>query len=386
MTAANAPIYLDHAATTPIAPEVADAMIPWLTDPGLFGNSSSIHSFGRRARGAIDSARDSVALLIGADYSEVFFTSGGTEADNLALIGTMRAAPPERNHLVTTAIEHHAVLHTAHFLRTQGCGVTIVPVDRDGLVSPEAVAEAITDRTALVSVMQANNEIGTVQPIAEIARTAHERGAKFHTDAVQSAGLLPIDVRDLNCDLLTLSAHKIYGPKGAGALFIKAGTKVSPILHGGTQEREKRAGTENVPAIVGFGKAVELAREHLTTEPERLKGLRDGFIAALREAIPGLTLNGHATLRLPNNVNVSVPGAEGPTLLMNLDRRGVAASSGSACSSGSIEPSHVLQAIGLTNALASSGVRFTLGRSTTGEELERTAAIFAEIVARIGHR
>jgi cysteine desulfurase len=379
-------IYLDHAATTPTDPEVLEAMLPFLTGTFSCGNPSSIHRYGREARAAIDAARDSVADLIGADYSEIYFTSSGTEADNLALIGTLLAAPPERNHLVTTAIEHHAVLHAAHFLETQGYEVTVVPVDAQGFVAPEAIAEALTDRTALVSVMHANNEIGTLQPIAEIARLAHERGAKLHTDAVQTAGQIPISVAELDCDLLTLCAHKMYGPKGAGALYIRQGLKVSPLLYGGTQEREKRAGTENVPAIVGFGRAAERAKERRETDTGRIAQMRDRLIALLLEAVPDLRLNGHPTLRLPNNVNVSVPDVEGPTLLMNLDRKGVAASSGSACSSGSIEPSHVLKAIGLSDSLASSGVRFTLGRDTTEDELEQTAAIFTEIVRRLQNR
>ena len=377
------PLYLDHAATTPVDPEVAAAMLPYLTGEASFGNASSIHQFGREARAALDTAREQVAALIHADFAEVYFTGSGTEADNLAILGTLWAAPPEHNHFVTTAIEHHAVLHCAHFLQTHGYEVTIVPVDSEGLVSPEAIAEAITDRTALVSVMHANNEIGTIQPIREIAQIAHERGAKFHTDAVQTAGQLPVDVQKLGCDLLTLCAHKMYGPKGAGALFIRQGTKVSPILHGGTQEREKRAGTENLPALVGFGKAAELAQTRRDTDTPRIERLRDYLITALQEAAPGMRLNGHPTLRLPNNVNVSVEGVEGPTLLMNLDMRGVAASSGSACSSGSIEPSHVLKAIGLSDSLASSGVRFTLGRGTTEEECDRAATIFGEIVARM---
>ncbi len=376
-------LYLDYAATTPTEPEVAEAMLPYLSGPLSFGNASSIHRFGRQARAAVDEARDAVAQLIHADYAELYFTGSGTEADNLALIGTMLAALPERNHLVVSAIEHHAVLHTAHYLQTQGYAVTTVPVNSDGLIAPEAVAEAVTDRTALVSILHANNEIGTIQPIADFARIAHERGAKFHTDAVQSVGLLPVNVRELGCDLLSLCAHKIYGPKGAGALYIRPGTKVSPILHGGAQEREKRAGTENVAALVGFGKAAERTALLRASDAERLTALRDRFLALLRAAIPDLILNGHPTQRLPNNLNVSVPGAEGTTLLMNLDRKGVAASSGSACSSGSLEPSHVLKAIGLPDSLASSGVRFSLGRPTTEAEILRATEIFAAIVHRL---
>jgi cysteine desulfurase len=385
MNTAELPIYLDHAATTPTDPQVLEAMLPYLSGPGSYGNASSIHRYGRTARAAVDEARERVAALIGADYAELYFTGSGTESDNLAVIGTLQAAPPQRNHLVTTSIEHHAVLHAAHFLQTQNYEVTVVGVDSDGLVSSQAVADAITDRTALVSVMHANNEIGTLQPIKEIAGIAHARGAKFHTDAVQTAGQVSLDVYELDCDLLTFCAHKMYGPKGVGALYIKPGTKVSPILHGGAQEREKRAGTENVAAIVGFGKAAQLlqSRPNRDADREQMTLLRDAFLARLRTALPDLRLNGHPMLRLPNNVNVSVPGVEGPTLLMNLDRHGVAASSGSACSSGSIEPSHVLKAIGLTDDLASSGVRFTLGKDTTPEELSQAADIFISIIQRL---
>ena len=379
-------IYLDHAATTPLDPEVAAAMMPYLLGPLSCGNPSSVHRFGREARTAVDDARDSVARLVGADYGEVYFTSGGTEADNLALLGTLEGAPAHRNGLVTSTIEHPAILRTAHILQSRGHEVTLLPVGGDGLIEVDAVPAAISDRTAMVSVMHANNEIGSVQPVAEIASIAREHGALFHTDAVQSMGLLPVDFRALGCDLMSVSAHKIYGPKGIGALVVKQGTRVSPILHGGAQEREKRAGTENVAAIVGFGAAAEITRSRRAEEAERLGRLRDDFIRELRLRIPGLTLNGTLERRLPNNVNVSVAGAEGTTLLMSLDRRGVAASSGSACSSGSIEPSHVLKAIGLPDALASGGIRFTLGRGTTWVELERAAAIFAEIVERVRGR
>ncbi len=379
-------IYLDSAATTPTDPEVVDAMLPYLSGPLSLGNASSIHRTGRAARAAMDAAREQIARLLNADFAEIYFTGSGTESDNLALIGALWAAPPERRGLVTTAFEHHAVLHAAHFLQTQNFPVTLVSPDRDGLISPDAIADAMTDATALVSVMHANNEIGTIQPIAEIVKIAHERNAKFHTDAVQTLAYLPLDVRAMDCDLLTVSAHKIYGPKGIGALYIKQGTKVSPIIHGGAQEREKRAGTENIAAIVGFGKAAELTMRRRETDAAQVQSLRDQFFALLRDQIPGVHLNGHPTRRLPNNLNVSIEGAEGSTLLMNLDRCGVAASSGSACSSGSIEPSHVLKAIGLPDALASSGVRFSLGRHTTEAEITRAAAIFAEVAARLRKR
>ncbi|HLI48751.1 MAG TPA: IscS subfamily cysteine desulfurase [Chthonomonas sp.] len=379
--ATNKIIYLDHAATTPVEPEVLEAMLPWLQES--FGNPSSIHRLGREARAALDSARDSVAALIGADYSEIYFTSSGTEADNLAIIGTMLAAPPFKNHLVVSAIEHHAVLHSAHFLETLGYRVTVVPVNPDGVVEPQAVAEAITDSTTLVSIMHANNEIGTIQPIAEIAAIAHERGALFHTDAVQTAGLLPIHVRELNCDLLSLSAHKLYGPKGAGALYIRQGLKVSPILYGGSQEREKRAGTENVAALVGFGKAAELAMAQRQNDAVTIAALRDRLQQKLLEGCPDLRINGHRHNHLPGLLNVSVEGIEGATLLMNLDRLGIAVSSGAACSSGSIEPSHVLLALGLPRSLAASGIRFSIGRHNTVDEIDHAAEAYLSVVHRL---
>lgn len=385
MTVSN-PIYLDHAATAPLDPDVLTAMLPFLSGPLSSGNASSVHGYGRPARAAIDTARDQVASLIHADYSEIYFTGSGTEADNLALTGYMLAAPSDRDHLVVSSIEHHAVLNTAHFLRTLNKQITLVPADSKGRIAPEAVADAMTDRTALVSVMHANNEIGVVQPIAEIAAIAHARGARFHTDAVQSAGLLPVDFAALGCDMLTLSAHKLYGPKGVGALAVRSGLKVSPLIYGGSQEREKRAGTENVAGIVGFGKAAQIGLERRETDAPAMSALRDAFILRLEERIAGIHLNGCRRERLPNNVNISVEGVEGPTLLMNLDRRGVYASSGAACSSGSIEPSHVLKAIGLPDRLAASGIRFTLGRATTGDELAATVDILAEIVERLRKR
>ena len=376
-------LYFDYAATTPLDPEVAEAMMPYFNGTQSHGNPSSIHSFGRQARTELDDARDVVAQLIGADYSELYFTGSGTEADNLGVIGAMLAAPKERTQLITSSIEHHAVLHSAHYLRTQGYEVTILPVDSSGLVSLATLKNALSEKTALVSLMHANNEIGSIQPIAEAAKLAHAHGAKFHTDAVQTPGVLDVSVQEIGCDLLTFCAHKIYGPKGAGALYIRQGTKVSPMIHGGSQEREKRAGTENVPAIVGFGKAAQLAKARREADATRITSLRDLLMTLLTDRISGIHLNGHQTQRLPGNVNVSVEGVDGTTLLMTLDRRGVAASSGSACSSGSIEPSHVLKAIGLPDNLAASGVRFSLGRLTTQDEVERTAEIFAEIVERL---
>lgn len=377
-------IYLDYAATTPLDPQVVEAMLPWLQNG--YGNPSSIHQFGRQARAALDEARDAVAALIGADYSEIYFTSCGTEADNLAIIGTMLAAPSSRRHLVVSAIEHHAVLHAAHFLEELGYRVTVVPPTPEGLILPDAVCNAITECTTLVSVMHANNEIGTIQPISQIAAIAHEKGALFHTDAVQTVGLLQVDVREIGCDLLTLTAHKFYGPKGAAALYIRRGTKVAPILHGGAQEREKRPGTENVAALVGMGKAAELARGRRLHLSQTTSLLRDRLQEKILQALPNARVNGYPAPRLPNILNVSVEGIEGATILMNLDRRGIAASSGAACSSGSIEPSHVLLALGLPRSLAASGVRFSLGCRNTQEEIDYAAEVYISVVAGLSKR
>lgn len=375
-------VYLDYAATTPVDPEVASAMAAWIEGPESFGNPSSIHAFGRKARAAIDNARDSVASLIAADYSEITFTGSGTEADNLALTGVMKASAG-RDHLVTSSIEHHAILHCAKGLEAAGFRVTVVPVDGDGVVSLEALSNAITDRTALVSIMHANNEIGTVQPVGAIATLAHDRGALFHTDAVQTTGLIRIDVNEIGCDLLSMSAHKIYGPKGVGALYVRSGVKVAPILYGGAQERERRPGTENVPGIVGMGVAASLASARRDLEMNRLTILRDTFIRDLTSRITGVSLNGSATSRLGNNVNISIDGIDGSTLLMNLDRAGIYASSGSACSSGSIEPSHVLSAIGLASSSAAGGIRFSLGRHTTLEDVSIAVAAVEAIASRL---
>lgn len=373
-------IYLDYAATTPLDPHVRDTMLPYLG--GRFGNPSSVHQAGQEVRRAIDQARDTVAESIGADNTEIYFTSGGTEADNTALLGVLLASRERgRDHLITTVVEHHAVLDCARFAEeTLGFKVTYLSVDEYGRVSPESVAEALTDRTALVSVMHANNEIGTVQAVGEIAHFAHERGAYCHTDAVQSYAAFPLNVGTLGVDLLTLSSHKIYGPKGVGALYIRAGVPFIPWLHGGQQEREKRAGTENAAGIVGFGRAAELLAEWRDSEAGRLRGLRDTFIAEVQARIPGAHLNGHPTERLPNNVNLAFPGTDGETLLLSLDLEGVAASSGSACASGSIEPSHVLLALGLPLETARAAVRFSLGRDTTREDLTRVVEILGQIV------
>jgi cysteine desulfurase len=385
MFASRRQVYLDYAATTPMDPQVREAMLPFL-GPEAFGNASSVHRWGQDVRRALDRARDAVAAALAvADAGEVYFTSGGTEADNTALIGVLLAGRERgRDHLVTTTIEHHAVLDCARFAETVlGFRVTYVGVDEYGRVDPAAVADAVTDRTALVSVMHANNEIGTIQPVAQIARAARERGAYFHTDAVQTFGQLPVSVEDLGADLVTVSAHKIYGPKGAGALYVRKGTRWLPWLHGGQQEREKRAGTENAAAVVGFGKAAELLPEWRDTEAVRLAALRDRFIADLTVRLPDARLNGHPTDRLPNNANLSFPGVDGETLLLSLDLHGVAASSGSACASGSIEPSHVLLALGLPLPLARGAVRFSLGRGTTADDLNYAVGVVADCVSAV---
>jgi Cysteine sulfinate desulfinase/cysteine desulfurase and related enzymes len=374
-------IYLDHAATTPLDPAVAQAMWPFLT--GHFGNPSSIHAAGRIVRAAVDEARDRIASALHADYSEITFTSSGTEADNLAVIGAMLAAPAGRNHLVISSIEHHAVLHAARHLEKEGYLVTELPVDEEGFVQPHVLEEAITDRTALVSIHHGNNEIGTIQDVPKLAKIAHARGALFHTDAVQTFGALPLNVVGMGADMLSVSAHKIYGPKGAGALYVKSGVKVSQLLFGGAQERERRPGTENVAGIVGFGVAAEQAGARRQQDAEKLLALRDRLMEGILTLISGIRLNGPRQRRLANNVNVSIDGVDGAAVLMNLDRAGIAASSGSACSSGSIEPSHVLKAIGLSDDLAASGIRFTLGRGNTEEEIDRTVETLQGILERI---
>ena len=373
-------IYLDHAATTPLRPEVRAAMEPYLSADG-FGNPSSLHADGQRAKRALDAARDTLACALGAQFSEITFTSGGTEADNAALVGVMLARG-RGSHLITTQIEHEAVIETARFLEKLGFSVTYLPVDEQGRVAPRSVADALTDRTALVSVMHANNEVGTVQPLREIADLVHAHGAYLHTDAVQTFSQLPVNVHDLGADLLSVSAHKIYGPKGVGALYVRSGIPIEPLLHGGGQERGRRAGTENVPAIAGFGEAVRLLLPEREAVAARLTLLRDTFLAALRQRIPSMVLNGHPAERLPNNINLSFPGLDAETLLLTLDRAGISASSGSACTSGSIEPSHVLTAMGLPDDRVNSAIRLTLGRDTTRAEVDRAVDILAAIVTR----
>ncbi|MEE8618944.1 MAG: cysteine desulfurase NifS [Dehalococcoidales bacterium] len=374
-------IYLDYAATTPTHPEVVKAMLPYLTN--VFGNPSTIYSYGQEARGAVEEARTNVAELIGARGEEITFTSGGTEADNFALKGIAYASEHKGDHIITTSIEHHAVVESCKFLERRGFKVTYLPVDGYGLVAPQDIKKAITNKTILISVIHANNEVGTIEPIGEIGKIAKEAGICFHTDAVQTVGHIPVNVDALGVDLLSISAHKVYGPKGVGALYIKKGTRLIPLMHGGEQEKRHRAGTENVPAIVGLGKAVELAGQEMDKETEWLTCLRDKLIKGLLERIDHIRLNGHPLKRLPNNVNVSVDFVEGESMLLNLDLEGICASTGSACSSSSLEPSHTLLALGLSPEQAHGSLRFTLGRENTEEDIECVLEVLPRVVAKL---
>ncbi len=374
-------IYLDYAATTPMYPEVVKAMLPYFTE--AFGNPSSIYSYGQEAKGALEEARDKVAALIGAGSEEVVFTGGGTEADNFALKGVAYANESKGNHIITSSIEHHAVIETCKFLERRGFRLTYLPVDGYGLVDPDDVSQSITDKTILISVMSANNEVGTIEPIAEIGRIAREAGVCFHTDAVQAVGHIPVDVNELEVDLLSMSAHKFYGPKGVGALYIRKGTKLLSFMHGGEQERKRRASTENIPGIVGFGKAVELTQQEISQEAKRLTSLRDHLMKELLERIDHTRLNGHPIKRLPNNVNVSVDFVEGESMCLNLDLENICVSTGSACSSSSLEPSHVLLAMGLSHEQAHGSLRFSLGKWTTEEEIGRVLEVLPQIVAKL---
>ncbi len=374
-------IYLDYAATTPTHPEVVKAMLPYFTE--VFGNPSAIHACGQEAKGTIEEARAKVASLIGAQDEEIVFTSGGTEADNFALKGIAYANENKGNHIITTPIEHHAILETCHFLEGKGFRVTYLPVDEYGLVTPDDVRQAITSKTILISVMQANNEVGTIEPIAEIGKIAREAGIYFHTDAVQTAGRIPISVDELRVDLLSMSAHKLYGPKGIGALYIRKGTKLLSFMHGGEQERGRRASTENIPGIVGFGWAAELAQQEMNEEAERLTFLRDKLINGLLERIDHTRLNGHPQKRLPNNVNVSVSFVEGESMCLSLDLEDICVSTGSACSSGSLEASHVLLALGLPHEQARASLRFSLGKWSNEEEIDRVLEVLPRITAKL---
>ncbi len=374
-------IYFDHAATTPVRPEVIEAMLPYFNEK--FGNPSSIYSLGRDSKKAIEEARETVAKAINAQPREIFFTGSGTEADNWAIKGVAYANRQKGKHIITTAIEHHAVLHTCQYLESDGFEVTYLPVDSDGLVTAEQVRAAIKPDTILISIMFANNEIGTIQPIAEIGKIAKEKGITFHTDAVQAMGNIPINVAEMNIDLLSMSSHKFYGPKGIGALYVKKGVKITSFLHGGAQERGRRASTENVPAIVGLAKALEIAAADMEQYNKKLLALRNRTINEIEKKIPFIRLNGHREKRLPGNVNFSFEFIEGESLLLMLDMKGIAASSGSACTSGSLDPSHVLLAIGLAHEIAHGSLRITFGNENTDADVDYLMEVLPIIVQRL---
>jgi cysteine desulfurase len=375
-------VYFDYNATTPLAPDVTEAVVRATRD--VFGNASSVHHFGQQAKAAMDDARSAVAVLINGDPSEIVFTSGGTESDNFAIRGAADALEPTgRRHLIASAVEHEAVLNTLRSLARKGWRTTLLPVDHTGIVSADRLREAITADTAVVSVMQANNEIGTIQPIAELAAIAHEHGALMHTDAVQSAGKIPVDVRALGVDLLSLSAHKFNGPKGAGVLWIKRGTRMQPIVTGGKHERNRRAGTENVPAIAGLGVAAHLAAGKLSTEGARIAALRDRLEGGILSGVAGTAVNGAVDARVPNTTNISFERVEAESLLIALDLEGIAVSTGSACSSGTLEPSHVLRAMGLPTHRTQSSLRFSLGMFSTQEEVDRVVEVLPRLVEKL---
>jgi len=372
---------MDHAATTFVKEEVLQEMLPFFTEK--YGNASSIYALGRESKKAIEEAREKVAEVFNCDAREIFFTGSGTEADNWAIKGVAYANRSRGNHIITTTIEHHAVLHTCQYLEKEGFEVTYLPVDEYGMVSVEQLKEAITDKTILISVMFANNEIGTIQPIEEIGKIAKERGIYFHTDAVQAVGNIDIDVKKYNIDLLSLSAHKFYGPKGIGALYVRKGVKMNNFIQGGAQERGRRAGTENVAGIVGLAKALELATKDIDSHNKKLIALRDRLINEVLEKIPYTRLNGHPKKRLPGNVNFSFEFIEGESLLLMLDMKGIAASSGSACTSGSLDPSHVLLAIGLPHEIAHGSLRLSLGDDNTEEDIDYVLEVLPKIVNRL---
>ena len=374
-------IYMDNAATTAVRKEVLDAMLPYFTEH--YGNPSSIHSVGRDARRAVEKARAQVAAALGAQPREIYFTAGGSESDNWAIRCASRALAAKGKHIITSQIEHHAVLHTCQYMEKQGYEVTYLPVDENGLVSVEDVKNAIRPDTVLISIMAANNEIGTIEPIREIGKVAHEAGVLFHTDAVQATGHVPVDVVKMNIDLMAISAHKFHGPKGVGALYIRKGVRIPSLIIGGGQEKKRRAGTENVPGIVGLATALKLANEHMAENAVRVGALRDKLLKGIAERIPDVKLNGHPTNRLPNNVNYSIRYIEGESILLMLDINGIAASSGSACTSGSLDPSHVLLAMGLPHEIAHGSLRLTLSEFTTEEEIDYVLDLLPQIVQRL---
>ena len=374
-------IYFDNAATTPVRKEVMETILPYFNE--YFGNASSVYNIARISKKVMEDAREKIAEAFNADRNEIYFTSGGSEADNWAIKGVAEALSGKGKHIITTNVEHHAVLHTCQYLEKKGYEVTYLPVDEFGLVSAEQVEKAIKEDTILISIMFANNEIGTIMPVKEIGEVARRRGVYFHTDAVQAAGHIKIDVKDMNIDLMSISGHKLGAPKGVGALYVRKGVKIESLLHGGAQERRKRAGTENIPGIVGLGKAVELAAKEMDEEAERLTRLRDKLIKGILESIPYSRLNGHHEKRLPGNVNISFEFIEGESMLLFLDMKGIYASSGSACTSGSLDPSHVLLAIGLPHEKAHGSLRISLGRDNTEEEVDMLLSELPPIVERL---
>ena len=380
-------VYLDHAGTTPLDSKVLEAMVPYFTQH--FGNPSSLHSVGQEARYALDEARERVAGVLNCRPREIVFTAGGTESDNAAIHGVATALHETGNHIVTSSVEHHAVLHACQYLESQGFEVTYLSVDADGMVQPEAVYNAINERTTLVTIMYGNNEVGTINPISEIAKSVNKRAEElsrtivFHTDAVQAAGYLSLDVAELGVDLLSLSGHKFHGPKGTGVLYMKRGSPYLPLIHGGGQERDRRSGTENIPGIIGLSLALEAAATVREETSQRCATLRDRIIDSVLQQIPGSRLNGHATQRLPNNANFSFTGVEGEPILLGLDMARIAASSGSACSSGSLEPSHVLLALGQSAEIARGSLRLTLGRDNTEDEVEYLLGVLVDLVQRL---
>jgi len=374
-------VYLDHNATTPVHPEVLEAMLPFLKDH--FGNASSIHWAGREVKKYLDEAREKVAALLQADPPEIFFTSGGTESDNMAIKGVAFSLRDKGRHIITTPVEHHAVLHTCQFLEKNGYEVTYLPVDGDGRIDLDALRRSIREDTILITIMSANNETGTLFPVKEIGGIARERGVLFHTDAVQAVGKVPIRLKELPADILSLSGHKLYAPKGIGAQYVRAGIRFTPLIHGGAQEGYRRAGTESIPNIVGLGKACELARRDFAPRVSHLQSLRDRLQQGILAKIPQVKLNGHPTQRLPNTLNMSFLYIEGESLLLNLDLEGVAVSSGSACTSGSLDPSHVLLAMGVPPEIAQSAIRFSLGWKNTLEEVDYVLEVLPKIVERL---
>ena len=374
-------IYLDYAATTPCHPEVIEEMLPFFNQ--IYGNPSSVYQLAQKAKGVIEEAREKVARLLNAEPEEIIFTGGGTEADNMAIKGVAFANKKRGNHIITSRIEHHAVINTCKWLEKQGLKVTYISVDKFGVIDLDELRKSLTDKTILISIMHANNEVGTIEPIQEIAKIARERGIYFHTDAVQTAGKVPIDVKESGIDMLSLSGHKLYGPKGIGALYVRKGVKISPLIHGGHHERNRRAGTENVPGIVGLGKACEIASKEMANEEKRLRELRDKLYKGLNERIDDIILNGHPHRRLPGILNICVKYVEGESMLINLDLEGICVSSGSACTSGSLEPSHVLLAMGVPAEVAHGSLRFSLGRNTTQKDIDRVISVLPSIVEKL---